>query len=162
MAAGLLSAGVLRLAVQRIALGHWQPAGALRSWGVVPLLATRGGLKLPCFEGEALWLGAWLDGGTGPARVVLTEPGTGLSAAIDLPAQERLTALHPQDAAGGLPQPITRGAGPQRRLTLALHCDASAATLAFDLLEPARWAALAGREPPPPRTTPPPPPPRLG
>lgn len=162
MVGGLLSAGVLRLAVQRIALGHWQPAGLLRSWGVVPLLATQDGLQLPCFDGEALWLGAWLDSGPGPARIVLTDPCTGLSGAMDVPPQDRLTALQPADAAAGLQQPITRGACPVRRLTLALQCDASAVTLGFDLLEPPRWAALAGSEPPPPRTNPPPLPPRLG
>lgn len=159
---GLLRAGAVRLAVQRIAHGQWQPAGLLRSWGVVPLLATRTGLQLPCFDDEVFWFGAWLEGGSGRARIVLRDPGLGVSGAIDLPTQDRLTALQPPDTATGRVQPITRGPCPERKLTLTMHCGGAGVTLDFDLLEPPRWAALAGSEPPPPRTTPPPLPPRLG
>lgn len=154
-----LEAGPLRLAVQRIGLDHWRPEPPLRSWGVAPLLAEPGQLLVPCFDAEALWLGAWLEAGGTTAVLLLSDPASGAAGLMELPAQDQLVALRRADAA---PAPIVRGTAARHPLALLLQVGTATTRLDLLLLAPAQWQARAGREAPPPRLTPPPLPPRLG
>ena len=159
MAPQWLEAGALRLAVQRIGRDHWRPDPPLRSWGVAPLHLHQGRLMVPCFDGEALWLGAWLEAGGTTARLQLEDPSTGAAGSMALPDQDQLVALRRGAAAPG---PIDRGEAERRPLSLHLALDGPDLPMDLVLLRPEAWQALAGRTPPPPRTTPPPLPPRLG
>lgn len=154
-----LEAGPLRLAVQRIGLGHWRAEPPLRSWGVAPLHAAAGQLMVPCFDGEALWLGAWLEAGGTTAVLLLSDPASGAAGVMELPAQDQLVSLR---RAGAGPEPIARGGAAERTLALLLQLGPRNTRLELQLLAPALWQSQAGREPPPPRETPPPLPPRLG
>lgn len=154
-----LEAGPLRLAVQRIGLGHWRAEPPLRSWGVAPLAAGAGELLVPCFDGEALWLGAWLEAGGTTALLLLSDPTSGAAGVMELPAQDQLVALRQADAP---PAPIARGTAAERTLALLLQEGPRRARLELRLLAPPAWQARTGREPPAPRDTPPPLPPRLG
>lgn len=145
--------------MQRIGLGHWRPEPPLRSWGVAPLHAEPGLLIVPCYAGEALWLGAWLEAGGTTAVLLLSDPASGAAGLMELPAQDQLVALRRADAA---PVPITRGAAAQHLLGLLLQLGPATTRLDLLLLEPMQWQARAGRAAPPPRQTPPPLPPRLG
>lgn len=159
MAPQWLEAGALRLAVQRIGREHWHADPPLRSWGVAPLHLHQGRLMVPCFEGEALWLGAWLEAGGITARLQLEDPATGAAGSIALPGQDQLVALR-RGAAD--PGPIDRGVADRRPLSLRLALDGLEWPMDLVLLTPEAWQSLSGRAAPPPRSTPPPLPPRLG
>ena len=169
----VLIAGALRVAVQRIGITHWRPAGRLRSWGLAPLHREGNAVFVPCADTEALWLGAWLEEGADAARVELGRQTGGARASVTLPPDGQLSAL--DDAVQG-PQPLTLAASISHRarqrgalelrleLRLELNPDSSPSTAAleFVLLTPDNWASRSGRTPTAPRTTPPPRPPRLG
>jgi hypothetical protein len=155
----VVALGSLRLAVQRIASSHWKPSGELRSWGLAPLHREGDALLVPCAAQETLWLGVWLEDGGSGARVRVTDEVTGMSAAVELPREFRLTALHGPDATDA---PLTLPDGGCRRLRLEFDCDTARAAAELVLLTPRAWAARAGREGPAPLDQPPPLPPHLG
>ena len=161
----VLVAGALRVAAQRIGIGHWQPGVRLRSWGLAPLHREGQAVCVPCGDTEALWLGAWFEDGEAAARVRLSDPLTGDCASFGLPPGGQLTGL---DDASGKPRPLTLSAtttdGSHRLgvLELLLEVDNAVARLELRLMSPGEWAACSARTPPAPRVTPPPLPPRLG
>ena len=154
----------VRLALQRIGIGHWQPGVRLRSWGIVPLYREGDVFFVPCGADEALWLGAWLAGEDASAVVRLRDLGGG-SASIVLPTDEQLTAL--PDSRGVL-RPLTRGAVgfPIGAYRLALEVETASdnglTRIGLVLVSADDWAKRARRTPPPLRSGPPPLPPRLG
>jgi hypothetical protein len=155
----VVALGPIRLAVQRIAASHWQPSSTLRSWGMAPLHREGDALLAPCAKGEALWIGAWLEDGNAPASVRLSDPATGASATAALPQDFQLAALA---GPGQAPVPIALPRGGRRTLNLELSCGAVHAAVKVLVLDPAEWAARAGRGAPPQLVHPPPLPPLLG
>lgn len=155
----VVSLGPLRLAVQRIASSHWQPSGALRSWGLAPLQREGQALLVPCGAEEALWIGAWLEEERARAAVRVADPASGASATADLPGEFQLTSLR---SAGAGVTPIALPDGGQRSLQVEIDCEGRRAALELMLLEPAAWAARTGRAVPAPLDQPPPLPPLLG
>lgn len=161
----LVAFGALRVGVQRIAASHWSAAQPLRSWGGAPLHREGDALYVPCADGEALWIGAWLEDASTEdasrlATVQLSDPVSGLSAAIDVPQGYQLCAL---SGPGRLPEALIRPAGQERRtLRLELQCGPGRTTIPVSLLTPHAWTARSGRKAPALPDRPPPLPPRLG
>ena len=161
----VLVAGALRVAVQRIGIGHWQPGTRPRSWGLAPLHRDGNTICVPCDSGEALWLGAWLEDSVDAARVRLRDPLTGGSASIALPPDGQLTTLAETSQT---PRPVTLTASKSHpmlqrlNLELGLESGSAVANLELLLLTPGEWATRSTRTPPAPRSGPPPLPPRLG
>ena len=156
----LLALDGVRLRLHRIGLSHWRAGTRLRSWAVAPLHRTGDALHVACSDGEALWLGAWLDEENGgPASVRLQANGLERSATIHLPADFQLTAL---TDAQGRHHALARSGTEQVGLRLLLQGMGDQAAIALQLHAPAAWSALAGRPEPAPLHGPPPLPPRLG
>lgn len=145
----------LRMRLHRIGLTHWQAGTRLRSWGVAPLHRHGNSLLVPCAEGEALWLGAWLDDDMGAATLRLHDAVGAQTAAIALPLDFQLTGL--RDAAGQ----VQALALPPRQLRLEVHSAGAQVELTLALHAPATWAQLAERTAPAALAGPPPLPPRL-
>lgn len=155
----VVSLGPLRLAVQRIARSHWKPDGALRSWGLAPLHREGEALLVPCAADEALWIGAWLEEEAARATVHVGDPASGASATAELPGEFQLARL--RGAATGV-APLALPDGGRRSLRLELDSVSARAPVELLLLDPAAWAARAGRTAPAPLDQPPPLPPLLG
>ncbi|HSV46368.1 MAG TPA: hypothetical protein VLJ58_11315 [Ramlibacter sp.] len=155
----LVAFGELRLGVQRIAASHWSATPTLRSWGGAPLHREGDALYVPCADGEALWIGAWLEDAARLATVQMSDLALGLSATIGVPHDYQLSAL----GGRGTPEPLIRPAGQERRtLRLELKCGRDRATIDISLLTPHAWTARCGRKAPELPDGPPPLPPRLG
>ena len=154
----------LRIAVQRLGASHWQPRGALRSWGLALLHRDRDGLCVPCADDEVLWPGAWPEPAGGAGELSLQDPVSWLGARISVPAQQAITAL-------GGEQPITRPPGVAvHALRIGLQTGLQtglaphlgpALTISLVLMAPAAWSARSGL-PWAALPGPPPLPPRLG
>lgn len=145
----------LRMRLHRIGLSHWQADARLRSWGVAPLHRHGDSVLAPCAEGEALWLGAWLDDDMGAATLHLRDTAGAQTAAITLPRDFQLTGL--RDAAGH----VQALAQPPRQLGLAVRSAGAPIELTLALHTPAAWAERAARTAPAALAGPPPLPPRL-
>ena len=161
----VLVAGALRVAVQRIGIGYWQPGIRLRSWGLAPLHREGDTICVPCGAGEALWIGAWLEDGVDAAHVRLRDPSTGGSGSIALPPDGQLTALAEPSRPPRpvmLTAPTSHAMVQPMKLELGLESAGSDAELELLLMTPDEWAARAARTPAAPRVAPPPLPPRLG
>jgi hypothetical protein len=152
----VLFIGAMRLVMQRTGLRHMQHGVRPRSWGVAPLHAAEGAVLVPCWPGEALWLGAWTEDALAPAIVSIEDRQGATAASIRVPPQERIAEL--LDAGGGAHFMIV----PSPPLELYVDQGAARAQLDLVLLAPATWAARSGRVAPSPRSHPPPLPPRLG
>jgi hypothetical protein len=155
----IITLGPLRVALQRIAVTHWQPAGALRSWGLVPLHRDDDRLLAPAYADEALWIGAWLEDAATQAELRVIDPLSGVRAELELPRDYQLAALPGPD---GDPQPVARATATERSLRIQLACGTDRAEFDLVLLEPEDWSARSGQPPTVPLSGPPPPPPRLG
>jgi hypothetical protein len=150
----------LRLRVHRIALAHWSAAATLRSWGAATLHREGDVLHVPCADGEALWIGVWLDDELPAASVRVTAPASGYLAAIQVPEKFQIASLKGPD---GSDRPIARPVASDRLdLVLDLQCGPLGVPIALSLRTPEAWATCSGRPAPDALTGPPPLPPRLG
>jgi len=153
--------GNLRLAVQRIAMSHWNGEYRLRSWGVAPLYRDGDALCVTCAPDEALWIGAWLEDESNAAVVKVYDVISGTSGEINLPGAYQLSAMEAEIGGSKEPLAIPSESG-SRTYRLDISLPNSRVSIDLMLLPSATWAELSGRDPPDPLDEPPPHPPLLG